>query len=214
MPEVNHTPTYREQLRERILEVSMQAFATHGVRAVKMDDIAQMLGISKRTLYEVYENKESVLRAGVEKYRQQNEEEIRAMDRLSKNVIELILMMYEKKVDEWKKTSPQFYTDIGKYPQIVQLLHSNHEKSYQYLLEFLRRGVKEQLFRNDIDMELLAQSFQALSEYMMQQHLYEQYSVEHIYRNLVLVIIRGACTTRGVQMIDKLFASKKPATSL
>ena len=53
--------SYRNALRGRILDVAMHAFATKGIRAVKMDDIAQSLTISKRTLYELYDNKEKLL---------------------------------------------------------------------------------------------------------------------------------------------------------
>ena len=54
-----NTPTeYRRQLRKRILEVASLEFRSKGIRSVKMDDIANSLSISKRTLYEIYENKE------------------------------------------------------------------------------------------------------------------------------------------------------------
>ena len=45
--------SYRQQLREKILKISMEEFKSKGIRAVKMDDIAALLGISKRTLYEM-----------------------------------------------------------------------------------------------------------------------------------------------------------------
>lgn len=56
---------YRQQLREKILQTSMAEFMSKGIRAVKMDDIAASLGISKRTLYEIYSNKEELLLEGV-----------------------------------------------------------------------------------------------------------------------------------------------------
>lgn len=49
---------YRENLKIKILDTSMQLFKQKGIRAVKMDDIANDMGISKRTLYEIYSNKE------------------------------------------------------------------------------------------------------------------------------------------------------------
>ena len=61
-----NTPTeYREQLRGRILETAMKEFCARGIKQVKMDDIARKLGISKRTLYEIYANKETLLFEGV-----------------------------------------------------------------------------------------------------------------------------------------------------
>jgi len=54
----DNTPSaYRKELRARLLDTAMKAFSTYGIKAVKMDYIAQTLGISKRTLYEIYDNK-------------------------------------------------------------------------------------------------------------------------------------------------------------
>ena len=57
MQEIKETTAYKRSLKGRILETAMKAFAERGVKAVRMDDVAQMLCISKRTLYEVYKDK-------------------------------------------------------------------------------------------------------------------------------------------------------------
>ena len=76
MSDSGNISAYRQQLRERIIETSMRAFAAHGIRAVKMDDIARLLGISKRTLYELYENKETVLCEGIRYFHSKSEQSI------------------------------------------------------------------------------------------------------------------------------------------
>ena len=52
---------YRQELRSRIVEAATQMFHKHGIKMVKMDDIATSLTISKRTLYEIYDNKEDLV---------------------------------------------------------------------------------------------------------------------------------------------------------
>ena len=49
----------RLELRERIIDTALKSFATHGIKSITMDDIAAALGISKRTLYEVFSDKET-----------------------------------------------------------------------------------------------------------------------------------------------------------
>ena len=56
---------YKKGLREVILNTAMKAFAEKGIRAVKMDDIAESLTISKRTMYELYATKEELIYEGV-----------------------------------------------------------------------------------------------------------------------------------------------------
>ena len=57
MPTQVSLSTYRQELKVRILQTAMREFKQKGIRDVRMDDIAGILGISKRTLYEIYENK-------------------------------------------------------------------------------------------------------------------------------------------------------------
>ena len=50
------------ELRERIITAATEAFTSKGIKSITMDDIAAALGISKRTLYEVFSDKESLLK--------------------------------------------------------------------------------------------------------------------------------------------------------
>ena len=55
-------PAPRQELRERIVATAMMAFTAHGIRSIRMDDIATQMGISKRTLYEIFADKETLLK--------------------------------------------------------------------------------------------------------------------------------------------------------
>ena len=70
MQEIKETTAYKKQLKGRILEAALKAFAEQGVKAVKMDDVAQMLAISKRTIYEIFSDKEELLYQVVAHYDQ------------------------------------------------------------------------------------------------------------------------------------------------
>ena len=52
----------RGELRDRIIETASEAVTAHGIKSITMDDIAASLSISKRTLYEVFQDKESLLK--------------------------------------------------------------------------------------------------------------------------------------------------------
>ena len=65
MNRVSGQTPYRQELRERILKAAMSEFFEKGIKAVKMDDIARRLSISKRTVYGIYSNKEELLLEGM-----------------------------------------------------------------------------------------------------------------------------------------------------
>ena len=204
MQENDNITPYRQQLRERILDTAMRAFATQGIRAVKMDDIARQLGISKRTLYELYENKEDLLFEGVKKYKAIREHEILELSDSSHSVMDVILYAYRQKVETFRQTSPQFYTDLTKYPRVMSLQEKERRINHERFLMFLKRGVKEGYFRADIDYRLVVRLFEAIGEYILQNQLYRLYSIEAIFKNIVFVSLRGFCTTRGIETLDTM----------
>ena len=193
---------YMVALRERILKTAMNDFTTKGIKAVKMDDIAKDLGISKRTLYELYENKEILLYEGVKKYKEQRENEMTELYRQCPDIMDTILNIYRKKVEEFKKTCPDFYADIAKYPSVQELFRQDRKQSLDNFVEFLKRGIDEGYFRRNLNLELVAALFTSAMEFVMQNQLYKNYSIEDIFHNIVFVSLRGFCTLKGVERLD------------
>lgn len=202
--EKTKTP-YMESLRDKILNTAMTAFAQQGIKAVRMDDIAKALSISKRTLYEIYDNKEKLLFEGIKRYYEVKNEEFIKLYTESSNVMEIIMHIYCMKVEEFHITSPAFYADLNKYPSVVEFLNANHDKSHDRFIGFLQRGVDEGYFRSDTNLELIAIMFNSIGEYIMNHQLYQRFTMEEMINNIVLVSLRGFCTDEGVKLLDKHF---------
>ena len=192
MQESKEISDYKKNLRGSILETAMHAFAEKGIRAVKMDDVATALGISKRTLYEIFETKELLLFEGIRATQQ------------CKNVMEVLVAIYRIKVDEFRKTNPQFYADLAKYPKVARFLNQQNQQTHKDMLKFMERGIYEGYFRDDVNYELAWRLFDALGKYVMVNQLYRQYTIEEIFQNLVFVTMRGLCTEKGVKALDKI----------
>ena len=202
MQEIKETTAYKKALKGRILGAAMKAFAEQGVKAVRMDDVAQMLTISKRTLYELYKDKEELLYQGVVQFDQESKQAMSAFIEQAESVMDIILEAYQRRVVRTGTVNPQFYEDIQKYPRVVEYLNKERERSYAYFVELLRRGVSEGYFRNDIDYELVAQMFNAINTFVMTQHLLSRYTIQEVFANMLLVPLRGFCTEKGLQVIE------------
>ena len=203
MQEKRHITTYRQSLRDRILNTAMALFSTRGVKAVKMDDIAASLGISKRTLYEIYENKEVLLFEGVRSHRENTAAQMRAFAEEADNVMDIVLFIYQLKNREFRDTSPLFFEDLQKYPRIEQYMEQERKQNQDEFMEFMQRGVSEGYFRADVNYQLISHLFDALGEYMREHRLYQEYSSEELFNNLLFVTLRGFCTQRGVEVLDQ-----------
>ena len=204
MQETKSISPYKQELKVRILTVAMKAFAERGIRAVKMDDVASELGISKRTLYEIYENKELLLYEGVTHYYQLKEDELKCKTADCRNVMEILLTVYRTKVEEFRKTNQLFYDDMVKYPKVQRFLIQQNQTMRHNSIKFLERGIIEGYFRKDLNCELAARMFDALGEYVVMNKLYQKYSIEEIFVNLVFVSMRGLCTEKGIKALDKI----------
>jgi AcrR family transcriptional regulator len=202
MQEIKETTAYKKSLKGRILEAAMKAFAERGVKAVRMDDIAQMLSISKRTLYEIYEDKEELLYQGVVHFDQEAKKSMRAFTQESSSVMDIILEAYQRRVVRTGSVNPLFYEDIQRYPKVVEYLNKEREHAYDQFLGFLQRGVREGYFRENVDYELVAQMFNAINTFVMNQHLLSRYTIQKVFANMLLIPLRGFCTQKGLQVIE------------
>ena len=202
MQENRNISTYKQELKQRILKTAMSAFAEKGIKAVKMDDIAALLSISKRTLYEIFQNKEDLLFEGVKTFHKQKQKQMELIGLTSKNVMEIIMRVYKAKVQEFKMTNPVFYSDLSKYPTVLDFLNEENQKVHSKFVKFMKRGVKEGYFRKDIDYELTSRMFDALEQFIMREELYKVYSIEEIFKSIVFVSLRGLCTRKGVMMLE------------
>ena len=203
MQEIKTISTYKQGLRDIILDSAMKAFAERGIRAVKMDDIAAALSISKRTLYEIYETKEQLLYEGVREYHERMTERMNKISTESDNVMEIMLKVYRLKVEEFRVTTPAFYSDLVKYPRVLRYLNRENQRTRVKSLRFLARGVDEGFFRDDVNYELAGRLFDALGRYVMSQQLYKQYTIEEIFNNLIFVTFRGLCTPKGIKALER-----------
>jgi AcrR family transcriptional regulator len=201
---------YRVSLRERIIEKAMQDFSMHGIRAVKMDDLANELGISKRTLYEIFKDKETLLFEGMKVYDDRKREYLHSYAEDERHhVIDIIMEAYHMKVEEVRAVNPDFYLDLMKYPRLVQHMKEAQQKSREGFLAFMKRGVDDGYFRPDVNYELVPHIFDALGQYILTNSLVQQYSVEELFSNCFLIALRGFCTDKGLHTIDKLMAEAK-----
>ena len=204
MQESKEISDYKKNLRGVILDTAIQAFAQKGIRAVKMDDVAAALGISKRTLYEIFETKEILLFEGIKKYYAERQEYYRQQTQRCKNVMEVLVAIYRIKVDEFRKTNPQFYADLDMYPKVGRFLNQQNQQMRTDMLKFMDRGIYEGYFRDDVNYELAWRLFDALGKYVMVNQLYRQYTIEEIFQNLVFVTMRGLCTEKGIKALDSI----------
>ena len=201
MQESKDTTVYKTALRGKIMETAMQAFMEHGIRAVKMDDISKELSVSKRTVYEIFGDKEELIYECV-MYHDREKQKYLADYANDHHVIDVVMEAYRLKARETHKINPAFYQDILHYPKVEQYIWQERERGRENLRKFMQRGVTEGFFREDINYDIIVHLFDAMGQYIMSNRLLHQYRLEELFVNFFLVALRGVCTEQGAKAID------------
>ena len=201
MSEIND---YRKELRRKIVDYAMPEFYKRGIKSVKMDEISQGLHVSKRTVYEIFGDKEELLLAGLKM------KDLELRDRLEKyacnqahNVIDILAYFYKEQMESNGLVGAAFYEEIHRMPRVIDYFRQEHEQEHGARIKFLEQGVKEGLFRDDVDYQLTMELIHVSMSEIMHLQLYKTYTMQMIFDNFFLVIIRGFCTERGLEMLNR-----------
>jgi TetR/AcrR family transcriptional regulator, cholesterol catabolism regulator len=194
--------------RERIIIRAAELFKKYGIRSVTMDSLAAELGMSKRTIYEVFSDKDELL-VGVLNWMAVKQRDItkKVLDE-STDAIAAIFVMLEMSRDHIQGISPAFQADLKKYHQDV--LMNKVEKcempDYSNNIEVIRRGIKEKLFRDDINPDIVNRCLYELGKTVMDQDLYpyELFSRREVMKNIFINYLRGIATHNGLKQINSL----------
>lgn len=195
--------SYRSDLKEKILEAAPPMFYQHGIRKVKMDDIAKRLRISKRTVYEIYADKEDLLLEVLQHSDEANRQKMKRLDVPGTNVIDIIILFFKQKAEEVSRINPVFFEDMQRYPKLLEFFRKRHERQGVETQDFIRRGIDEGYFLTDINFDLVVMVADASVQFIMSNYLYKKYNFKELLRTFMLFYIRGICTSGGVDLLDK-----------
>lgn len=204
---IRYNTVYKMGLKQKILSTAAMLFTQRGVRAVKMDDISNHLSISKRTLYEIYENKEDLLFECVKIKYKESEQQLHDAVSDAKNVMDILVNIFWVKIEALRNTHPSFYSEMNRYPKIVEFLDKQNESRRQEQVDFIRRGVSEGFFRNDVNYDLIITLFDVSNRYVYNNYSTINCTMEQVFYNLIFVFLRGFCTTEGIRVLDEFLDS-------
>lgn len=206
MSKLTSPQAYREKLKQRIIDVAMKEFWQKGVKAVKMDDIANDLTISKRTLYETYENKEVLLLEVLKHHKQQQHNHVAEFsEKVNGNVMDIIFELYNMHVESCKKINPIFYEELKKYQKVTEYLAVTADKDEKDTQTFFKAGIEQGYFRPELNYNVLSKIMRLSAKYVVEHEDISQYDCDFIFKNVIFVFFRGFCTIKGIEAVDKKF---------
>ena len=177
----------------------------YGVRSVSMDDIARDLGVSKKTLYQHYDSKTSILEAGLQLDRENELKMIGKLIDAGDDAIEAMLMIAQFIGDQLRDINPTAMYDVQKYyrPLWDRELLSRREFIRQSVENNLKRGLSEKLYRNDIDPFILSRLYVGKTFSLIDPELFppSQFRFYDLYGEFIRHHLFGVVSSKGRKVL-------------
>lgn len=202
MTEHGKDASQRVELRERIIETATNAFTKEGIKSITMDDIAAALGISKRTLYEVFADKESLLKDCILKVQSDRDNYLQGVYEQSHNVLEVILAVFQKSIEVFHETNKRFFEDIKKYPKIYEMMINRRNSDSEKTMTFFKSGVEQGIFRSDVNFKIVNLLVREQFDVLLNTEICKEYPFIEVYESIMFTYIRGISTEKGAKVLE------------
>lgn len=189
----------RGAIREEIIRTTQEFIARNGIRAVRVDEIAQTLGISKRTLYEMFTDKNDLISACLDAMsRQQQEQIVACRKRRSGNPLQKTVRLMNEYIENLYRVDHSFLSDLRR--KVIFAEHYDEHRGFWHkeltmLLDMCR---KQELLLPEIDAAAFAEQLMGtLLDLRLNGTSREELSL------FGRTILRGAATRQGIELIDR-----------
>lgn len=173
-----------------------------------MDSIAGHLGMSKRTIYEVFSDKEELLMGVLQWMANKQKELVKKVLMESDNAVTAVFKLLQINRDHFQNMSPAFQADLKKFHHDVLMRKTDkcEMPDYKNNQAVIERGIKEKLFRKDINTDIVNRCFDLLARSLMNNDLYpfEEFTRYEVISNTLINYMRGISTMQGLELINKL----------
>ena len=192
----------RTELKQRVIQVALNEFRVQGIKAVRMDDLASQIGISKRTLYEIFKDKEELLMDCLLYSNQREKERVNDIRSKSKNVLEVILGVFLYSIEMLHETNKLFFEDIKKYPAAYKLVQEVHNSDSKEKMAFFRQGVEQGIFRSDINYPIVNELVKQQFNLLVNADFFSHHPFLDVYESIMFTYLRGISTEKGARVLE------------
>lgn len=209
------TPKYKMEPQEKILKTALALFFKYGIKHVTMDDIAKELGMSKKTIYQFYKEKDELVNQLCDLEMHEKECQFNEFSNTAKDPIHEIILISDHMRKMMQNINPIFFIDMQKfYPTAFKRFQYFKENcAYQLVYTNIKRGIESGVYREDIDPEFAARYRLAQIDLLMfgNAFSFEKISFTKTHELVLEMFVYGLCSAKGHKMLSH-YKSLHPET--
>lgn len=196
------------EAERKIIEGALRLYLKYGVKSVTMDDVAKNLGVSKKTLYQYVSNKVELIDKCLIFYFEQHMQDIDMIIKTTSNPIDELLSIDKNVCQEANKRNPSLFFEIQKYyPAIYKkLMQLNGKYVYQTLLKNLELGIQMGLYRDDMDVEIIARLYVSRIDNLIDTDLFphDKFDFKELVDQNFKYHLRGIVSRKGLDYLEEM----------
>lgn len=195
------------ETRERIQVKANELFMRYGIRSVSMDDIAAQLGISKKTIYQFFADKDELVDAVVDDEVNGMQKDCSRVGNDARDAVDEIFLTMEQIVEQLRNMNPMVLYDLEKFHfrSYQKFLKHKHEFLGKIIANNIERGIAEELYRTELNIDIISK-FRLetmLLAFNMDLFPARKYNPADVAKEIMEHYVYGLATMKGHKLIQK-----------
>src|SRR5438309_3901653 len=195
------------EAKERILLRAHDLYNKYGIRSVSMDDIAAQLGMSKKTLYQYYTDKDELVHAVFVDMMEQNQVQCKQDRQRAENPVHEIFLAFDMVQEMFTNMNPAVLFEMQKYHPTTFRKFQEYKNGflYQMIRTNIETGIKEEVYRDDVDVDVLTRYriHSIMLAFDPEVFPANRTRMVHIEQQLLELFLHGLATPKGQKLILK-----------
>ncbi|MDO9001708.1 MAG: TetR/AcrR family transcriptional regulator [Bacteroidota bacterium] len=192
--------------QEKILKTSLDLFFKYGIKRVTMDEIAKELGMSKKTIYQYYKEKDDLVNQLFEIELHKHQKKFEDVYSQAKNPIHEIMLISDNMREMMQNINPIFFLDLQKFHPIAfkQFQAFKENCAFKDILRNIKKGKEEGYYMAEIDEEFVARYRLAQIDILMfgNHFSFDKISFTKSHELILDMFVYGICTVKGHKLIN------------
>lgn len=193
-------------MEEQILESFKILVFRKGIKSISIDELAQEMRVSKKTIYQYFKSKEDLVNNLLKKHLKTHQQIIEKIHNESEDMIQEILLIMQCSTHMLTQINPIVFEDLKIHYKKIWHNFEQFKKEYviDRLMKTLEKGQKQGLIRKNIPLELMAHLRLKEIELLMDYNFVKTFkmSMQEMQQSITEYFILGVCTQKG---IDKMY---------
>jgi hypothetical protein len=178
-----------------------------GIRRVTMDDVARHLGMSKKTIYEVFKDKDELVQSLLETDLNMNHTCMEGICEESANAVEECIKLMKFVTGMFSRINPWLFFDLQKYHPLTWAFYQKfkEERMKGQIVTNLERGIKEGLYRSDLNVQVLAIMRMSEVEMGLNPLVFppDKFDLTKVQVGMLDHFLHGITTLKGHKLLNK-----------